>query len=343
MHHASVGALFMFLVFGVLAGCGDFGSADDLVGVWARQTSDETPPTGYLDLKSDGSYRFDHDGMDEVGTYHVDGRSIRFSSAGLAYLGWQQAWRLPDRKHLVIDRTISVPGGQKMTQNDNWLRSARKPYFSDEMVDGQSVPSGLPELVNILVGVARSAYPDMTPAALQVSRDQGSGGTQIQVDLQSVKAQQGMHINVAPYSLTVAGYALRGNWGALPPGFIDLPQALALARKAGLQGTLTTASLNDWKGTPAWILAGNGVGMTIHAVTGAVLRGDVTGTIKSYNDDWAKAVQNLRRLAPRQFDSDKLSMDLMLQRQNADEDYRKHVSAVVCESAGGRPSGFACY
>ncbi len=98
--------------------------------------------------------------------------------------------------------------------------------------------------------------------------------------------------------------ASRGGGIAIPNGFLDLPQAWAVARQYGVPPPLERAMLRVW--TPqgsdpvlAWTVSGGGTGIIIDAVEGNRLEGDLSGYIAEYNAQWQAAIAGLRRLLAR--------------------------------------------
>jgi hypothetical protein len=79
--------------------------------------------------------------------------------------------------------------------------------------------------------------------------------------------------------------------------FVDLPAAVSIARKNGMQGPFNHASLRIWSpsGAPpvlAWMVGTK----TVNGATGELIDFDVTGYIKSYNAQWERAAEGLRAL-----------------------------------------------
>jgi hypothetical protein len=83
----------------------------------------------------------------------------------------------------------------------------------------------------------------------------------------------------------------------LPVVFVDLHEAVSIARKRGTQGAVDRARLQVWSpgGAPpvlAWMIRDK----TINGATGEIIDFDVTGYIKSYNAQWEHAAKGLRDL-----------------------------------------------
>jgi hypothetical protein len=110
----------------------------------------------------------------------------------------------------------------------------------------------------------------------------------------------GLWITVSTEGTTFFG-ASRGGGIAIPNGFLDLPQAWAVARQYGVRPPLEQAMLRVW--TPqgsepvlAWTVSGTGAGINIDGVLGNRLEGDLSGYVAAYNAQWEAAIAGLRRL-----------------------------------------------
>jgi hypothetical protein len=110
----------------------------------------------------------------------------------------------------------------------------------------------------------------------------------------------GLWVTVSTEGTSLFG-AGRGGGIAIPNGFLDLPQAWAVARQYGVQPPLERAMLRVWppQGRPpvlAWTVSGAGAGVNIDGVVGNLLEGDLSGYIADYNAQWEAAIAGLRRL-----------------------------------------------
>ena len=186
-----------------------------------------------------------------------------------------------------------------------WHR--REPSLRLEVasVNAQLVPVEVPAITDAARALARKWQPDALLSMIDYERP-GSPNPQppsLRLSFFSPSTGLGMWVTVDTEGTRFFG-ASRGGGIAIPNGFLDLPQAFAVARQYGVQPPLERAMLRVW--TPqgsepvlAWSVSGNGGGINIDAVEGSRLEGDLSGYIADYNAQWEAAVAGLRRLLAR--------------------------------------------
>jgi hypothetical protein len=183
-----------------------------------------------------------------------------------------------------------------------WHR--REPALRLEVasVNAQLVPVDVPAITDAARALARNWQPDALLSMIDYERPDSPNPQPPSVRLSffSPSTGLGMWVTVDTEGARFFG-ASRGGGIAIPNGFLDLPQAFAVARQYGVHPPLESAMLRVW--TPqgsdpvlAWTVSGSGGGINIDAVEGSRLKGDLSGYIADYNAQWEAAITGLRRL-----------------------------------------------
>ena len=173
-------------------------------------------------------------------------------------------------------------------------------------VSAQLVPSGLPAITDAARALARDWQSDALLADIdsQATRSfavESSGASACSSSRRRPGSACGSTVTTDGTGFHVAS---RGDGTAIPNGFLDLPQAWAVARQYGVRPPLQRAMLRVW--TPegsepilAWSVSGTDRGINIDAVEGNQLEGDLSGYVAAYNEQWQAAIAGLRRLLAR--------------------------------------------
>jgi hypothetical protein len=167
----------------------------------------------------------------------------------------------------------------------------------------RQLPKDLPELMHAAAERARLWRPDAIPVALEFQYREAPNpmmrGPAVRISFISPAAGTGLFATVTTDGMRTFEVNKPVHWGAvsLPPVFVDLPAAVRIARKRGMQGPVSRARLNIWSpgGAPpvlAWIVGDQ----TVNGATGEIIGYDVTGYIASYNAQWEHAAKGLRAL-----------------------------------------------
>ena len=167
----------------------------------------------------------------------------------------------------------------------------------------RQLPKDLSELMHAATPRARLWRPDAIPVSLQFEHREAPNptmrGPAVTISFSSPSAGTGLLMTVTADNVRTFEFDLAVNWGAvsLPPEFVDLPEAVRIARKNGMKGPVNRARLKIWSpsGAPpvlAWIVGDK----TVNGATGELIDFDVTGYIKSYNAQWERAAEGLRAL-----------------------------------------------
>ncbi len=312
----------LWLLVAQLTACHAAEVDSELVGRWQLQAA--VPPI-YWDIRADGTYAVSgpmagagHSGSFKAaaGTWSLhsstwgdDGGSYRLTDTntftGVGRLGPAVWIRVGDA---VVGDAVTTPDTAAVTSSAPDVDDIRLSMQSDS---GGAVPENLPELLARVRELSTQWRPDSIPVSLEYrylfAPNPAIRGSEVRISFVSPGDGTGETITVrgSGVSRFVVSQAVRWGTAELPAVFVDLPAAVRIARENGLQGQVKEASLRTWKpgGQPvlAWMLkTGNsGTGRTIDAASGAVLEGDITGYIASYNAQWERAASGLRVLLNR--------------------------------------------
>lgn len=122
----------------------------------------------------------------------------------------------------------------------------------------QQVPRNLPELAEAAYGVADDWRPDAFLVALRIRKDGWPNKDAFYVELSFYSPSEGTGLWISSHlTKTRVREAGTVNWGTdrLPDRFVDFPEALQSARKAGMRGLVSRAELrvdSARGGTPVW-------------------------------------------------------------------------------------------
>jgi hypothetical protein len=206
-------------------------------------------------------------------------------------------------RYEVSDWATIVTQGQQGI--GRWHR--REPALALEVasINAQLVPAAVPAATDAARALARRWQPDALLARIDYERPDSPNPQPpaIRLFFFSPATGLGLWVTVSTQGTSFFG-ASRASGLAIPNGFLDLPQAWAVARQYGVAPPLQRAMLQVWKpegGEPvlAWSLSGNGGAVNIDAVEGHRLEGDLSGYIAAYNAQWQEAIAGLRRLLAR--------------------------------------------
>jgi hypothetical protein len=175
-------------------------------------------------------------------------------------------------------------------------------------VGADHIPEGVPEVAAAAARDAARWQPDAILQRVEFKPAQMNLGTRVTLRFGSSGSGNGLSLTVSPQGTSF--FVLRGGGGtadAIPQGFLDLPQAWAVARQQGVPPPLGHASLQIWhpgggEAVLAWSLASaqrNAPSAQIDGATGVVLEGDLSGYVAQYNAQWQQAIAGLRRLFAR--------------------------------------------
>jgi hypothetical protein len=272
-----------------------------LVGSWALEValpSPQGPVPVSWNIGADGSYAVDAGPLGHAGTleardgqWHLQSTVNSFTDGG--------RYEMPDWTTLVTYGTLGV---------GRWHRQAPKLVLETVTIGGDAIPKDLPALARAATAVARRWQADATLVALEVKPPAGALGIQAALSFASPATGGGLSITATPMGARLR--AIRAvNWGEarIPDGFLDLPEAWAIARQHGLPPPIGPASLRIWQPKDQdpillWSLRsarGGTSGAQIDGATGVAFEGDPSGYVEAYNQQWTQAVAGLRRLLAR--------------------------------------------
>lgn len=172
---------------------------------------------------------------------------------------------------------------------------------------GRPLARDLPRLVHAATQRARTWQRDAVPVSLEFEyRDAPNpsmrGPTAV-IQFFSADTGTGLRAIATPQGLQTSPVNQQVRWGtrSLPVLFLDLPEAVRVARQSGLSsGPVSRATLRVWAppGAPpivAWMIGNR----TVNAATGDIIPFDVTGYVASYNAAWQRASAALEALIRR--------------------------------------------
>jgi hypothetical protein len=192
-----------------------------------------------------------------------------------------------------------------------WHRRERSLTLATAAINSQLVPTGIPAITAAARALARRWQPDALLGIIDYQRPDGPNPQPPSVRLSFFSPASGLGLWI---TVSSEGASFFGASRAIPNGFLDLPQAWAVARQYGVQPPLERATLQVW--TPggsapvvAWSLSGARGGVNIDGVEGNLLEGDLSGYIAAYNAQGEVAIAGLRRLLARRRSSSPSSPD----------------------------------
>jgi hypothetical protein len=269
-----------------------------LVGTWlleVRLPSPQGPVAVWWTIEADGSYSVDAGPFSHAGTltarasnWSLTAQTSDFQDGG--------RYEAPDWATIVMHGRLGI---------GRWHRRERALTLATAAINSQLVPIGVPAITAAARALARRWQPDALLGMIDYQRPDGPNPPPPSVRLSffSPASGLGLWITVSSEGASFFG-ASRGGGSAIPNGFLDLPQAWAVARQYGVQPPLERATLQVW--TPggsapvlAWSLSGARGGVNIDGVEGDLLEGDLSGYIAAYNAQWEAAIAGLRRLLAR--------------------------------------------
>jgi hypothetical protein len=245
------------------------GSAPDdptLVGTWLlemRLPSAQGPIAVWWTINADGSYVVDAGPFTHAGSMTAGASSFDLRATTSDYRD--------SGRYEIGDWATIVTYGQHGI--GRWHR--REPALRLEVasVNAQLVPVDVPAITDAARALARNWQPDALLSMIDYERPDSPNPQPPSVRLSffSPSTGLGMWVTVDTEGTRFFG-ASRGGI-AIPNGFLDLPQAFAVARQYGVQPPLERAMLRVW--TPqgsepvlAWTVSGSGGGINIDAVEG---------------------------------------------------------------------------
>jgi hypothetical protein len=276
-----------------------------LTGAWERYLPNREAPIAYevLEFFDNGALILHNAQGGVAGQYSVDAEALTVGGA----LG--MFWRGPidytiDRDVLTLD--IASLGAMSRSE---WARVQRDAFFGIEQVDGDVVPSKLPELLAAaMAGAARDWRDDAIPVALKASR-LPSGDFAVTLTFVSPRDRSGLQVIVGRWGF-VPSVLPSGAWGdhPLPIEFADAPELRRQLATRGNSEPLLAADLRVWSKGPIWTV-------TTLGAAGSRTRSDLTATtgepivaeapprktmneaeyIASYNAQWNAIVEGLER------------------------------------------------
>jgi len=172
---------------------------------------------------------------------------------------------------------------------------------------GRAVAKDLPRLVHAATQRARTWQRDAIPVSIEFEYRNAPNpsvrGPAVVILFLSPGAGTGLRATVTPKGLQTTPVNQQVRWGtrSLPVLFVDLPDAIRIARQNGLAGgPVSRAGLRVWapSGAPAvaaWMIGNR----TVNAAAGEIITFDVTGYVASYNAAWQRAATALEALVRR--------------------------------------------
>jgi hypothetical protein len=269
-----------------------------LVGTWlleVRLPSAQGPIAVWWSISADGSYVVDAGPFSHAGSITAAASSFDLHAATSDYQD-------SGRYEIGDWATIATYGQHGIGR---WHR--REPSLQLEVasINAQLLPTGVPAITEAARALARRWQPDALLSMIDYERPDSPNPQppSVRLNFFSPSTGLGLWITVGTEGTSFFG-ASRGGGIAVPNGFLDLPQAWAVARQYGVQPPLDQAMLRVWTpegGDPvlAWTVSGTGSGINVDAVEGNRLEGDLSGYIADYNAQWHAAVAGLRRLLAR--------------------------------------------
>ncbi len=303
----------------VLAGCGNAPSAgsgesgltpparNSPVGVWVREFQDGVGQhhLEVLEIYNDNTYSRHAQGWAaDRGRYALSQGMMAFRSE--ANQRHNRDVRIDVRRGKTMTMTVMGP----LPTTEEWTRSLLQPIFPTVELDGRRVPQGLPGLAAMaLASEVLSWRADAVPTGVRV-QEQENGHYAVEFSYYSPSATELMRIDVTRYDIRRSTHdGSRTITAALPPDFLDLPETLAVATASGVGGPLKRASVQTYPRHGAvWSINTTAPrGANISAESGEQIRGDVTGYVAGYEEDWKRAGELWRKAmelyAPKKEDS----------------------------------------
>ncbi|HPE32449.1 MAG TPA: hypothetical protein PLV61_14760 [Parvularculaceae bacterium] len=269
-----------------------------LPGAWERIDGPPTDPFSrpVLEFLENGKWRLHQAGASESGDYSVDGKTVKFEGGRYNLGGWKQEYAIKGDE-LTITSTLALPtapkGAPPLVDVSTWRFIVAPTFVPTEMAGGLAAPAALPEIAVQALMLARERNPSVDVRKVDV--EQYLPGA-FKLDFYMMAPDRsGVVVTMDPYHIRVKEFA-QAYWGdhALPVAFIDLPKATEIAVANGLVGDMTKADLGNWSGKGAyWRVFSHAGAVTVNAVNGEVMKGDVTGYVEQYNADWDRALKLL--------------------------------------------------
>jgi hypothetical protein len=271
-----------------------------LVGSWRLEIelpSPQGPVPVNWDMRADGTYAvdagpFSHAGTLEAkdGQWHLQSTVNSFTDGG--------RYEMPDWTTLVTYGTLGV---------GRWYREAPKLVLETATIGGDTIPKNLPELAHAATALARSWQADAILVMLEAKPPAGALGYQANLTFFSPATGGGLWLTASRDGARLRAIRAGGGGVRIPDGFLDLPEAWAIARQHGVPPPIGPATLRVWQPKDQdpvllWSLRsarGNTSGAQIDGATGIAFEGDPSGYIEDYNQQWTQAVAGLRRLLAR--------------------------------------------
>ncbi|MEZ5738646.1 MAG: hypothetical protein R3E68_03725 [Burkholderiaceae bacterium] len=260
-------------------------SVGAVAGVWMLRYKDAVGQeyVDVLELKENGNYTKHAKGwMADRGSYSVKGSTIAFRSAVSARLNSDITFKRLGKE------AIGFQSGAPLNIKTEWTRVKHPPNLETTAFDSRQVPGGLPGLLTNLAQDAQSWHADALPTSIDV-RELPNGFYATSIGFHSASSVRNMRITVTAYDVERSfSDGSRSATAALPPGFLDLPQIMLLAKNSGVSGGLTRAGVGMYKGFGAvWrIVTDKRQAASFSAMTGERIRKDVTGYIVQSEKDW---------------------------------------------------------
>ncbi len=271
-----------------------------LVGSWMLEValpSPQGPVRVSWDMRADGTYAVDAGVFSHAGTLEAkDGQWHLRSSVNTFTDGGR--YELPDWTTLVTYSTLGV---------GRWYRQAPKLALETATITGDTIAKNLPELARSATAIAQGWQADAILVMLEVKPPAGALGLEADLTFFSPATGGGLWLTARPDGARLKAIRAGGGGVRIPDGFLDLPEAWALARQHGLPPPIGVASLRVWqpKGQEPVLLwslrsaRGGTSGAEIDGATGAAFEGDPSGYVEEYNRQWTQAAAGLRRLFAR--------------------------------------------
>jgi hypothetical protein len=279
-------------------------ACEGVIGKWIWFTQ------GVVTFNDDGTmvYEPGNDGRWECTDAGRGAVTLRWRHGG--YVN-QMALSQDGSQLLSTDPTQAFVSGRRagdtaIGQRDDRMRaeSASVPVVLATTSDGGGVIArDLPELLKQTTVMARTWRADAVPVALEYQYldppNPKMKGPRVKVSFVSPSDGSGQMITVTRAGASTSTFGQPVTWGTLSllPAFVDLPEAVRIARANGAKTQIDRASLRVWSpnGAPpilAWMVGNK----TVNGATGEIIDFDVTGYVQSYNAQWERAAKGLRAL-----------------------------------------------
>ncbi|MCB2090875.1 MAG: hypothetical protein KDF58_05450 [Alphaproteobacteria bacterium] len=317
--------VFLTIFFLPLSACS---GNDDPVGIWEVNYQDAVGQHYHdvLELKKDGTYiRYGTTLYADRGKYSFKDNIIYFESDVNSNIKLQIPYKRPDSNSLRFEPIVPPNSSQQ------WTRVNYPPYFRTVEIDDRFIPAEIEQLMlTALQNESQGSYSDIIPTGIDIN-ELKNGQYQINFTFLSSSNNKMLNIRVKPYDLSVK---ITDNTGfrqiPITSGFLDFPEIISAAKKAGLKGPVKRADLKAYgKYGAVWFINTPGQAANISAATGEHIKEDVTGYIANYEADWNHAAQIWAEVMAKYTKKDDKDEGFW------SKDHSKYTNSASCNQNGG--------